>query len=162
MAAGRTEGRKTLFMRVVKPLTDAGIAYRICLFAAAISALPAASSYAADLNQNLKSPIPLAVAQATPPKGSKAVPQASPVAPNASGAEIVAKLLSNPPSDPDVPLPQGNLATRPPADSALDHSTIFGRQEDGGGVFGLRIPIPADRNASDRHTRSSVGAPTGN
>jgi hypothetical protein len=87
------------------------------------------------------------------------VPQASPVAPNATGAEIVGKLLSNPPSDPDVPLPQSNLATRPPAESALDHPTIFGRQEDGGGVFGLKIPIPADRGASDRHTRSSASGP---
>jgi hypothetical protein len=80
--------------------------------------------------------------------------------PNASGAEIVGKLLSNPPSDPDVPLPQSNLATRPPADGPLGHPTIFGRQEDGGGVFGLKVPIPADRGASDRHTRSSAGLPT--
>jgi hypothetical protein len=52
----------------------------------------------------------LVVAQTTRPKGSKTGPQASPVAPNANGAEIVGKLLSNPPSDPDVPLPQSNLA----------------------------------------------------
>jgi hypothetical protein len=150
-------------MHVAKPLADARMTYRICLFTAVISALPVVCSYAADLNQNLKSPAPFVVAQATPPKpkGNKAAPQASPVAPNASGAEIVGKLLSNPPSDPDVPLPQGNLATRPPADSPLDHPTIFGRQEDGGGVFGLKIPIPADRSASDRHTRSSTGGRSG-
>ena len=88
------------------------------------------------------------------------MPQASPVAPKASGAEIVGKLL-NPPSDPDVPLPQSNLATRPPADSPQDHPTIFGRQEEGGGVFGLKIPIPADRGASDRRTRSSAGGSAG-
>ena len=147
-------------MFIVKPFADTRVACRICLFAAAISALPAVCSYAADLNQNRKSPAPLVVAQATPPKGSKTVPRASPVAPNASGAEIVGKLLSNPPSDPDVPLPQSNLATRPPADGPLGHPTIFGPQEDGGGVFGLKVPIPADRGASDRHTRSSAGLPT--
>ena len=147
-------------MRVAKPLTETRIAYRICFLAAAISALAAVHSYAADLNQNGKSTAPLVVAQTTRPKGSKTGPQASPVAPNANGAEIVGKLLSNPPSDPDVPLPQSNLATRPPADGPLDHPTIFGRQEDGGGVFGLKIPIPADRGASDRHTRSS-GSNTG-
>jgi hypothetical protein len=148
-------------MRVVEHLDYARIACRICLLAAAISALPAVCSYAADLNQILKSPTPLVVTQAAPPKGAKAVPQASPVAPNATGAEIVGKLLSNPPSDPDVPLPQGNLATRPQADGPPDHPTIFGRPEEGGGVFGLKIPIPADRGASDRHTRSSAGIPTG-
>lgn len=152
------QSRKSPFMRVVKPLADARVAYRICLLTAAISVLPAIQSYAADLNQNLKSPAPFVVAQAAP-KASKAVPQASPIAPNSRGAEIVGKLLANPPSDPDVPLPQGNLATRPPADGPLDHPTIFGRQEDGGGVFGLKIPIPADRSASDRHTRSSGSGP---
>jgi hypothetical protein len=97
-------------MRVAKPLTETRIAYRICFLAAAISALAAVHSYAADLNQNGKSTAPLVVAQTTRPKGSKTGPQASPVAPNANGAEIVGKLLSNPPSDPDVPLPQSNLA----------------------------------------------------
>jgi len=150
------------FMRIVKPLTEARIVCRICVLAAAISALPAVRSYAADLDQNLKLANPLVVAQAIPPKGSKAVPQASPVTPNASGAKIVGKLLANPPSDPDVPLPQSNLATRPPADGPLDHPTVFGRQEEGGGVFGLKIPIPPDRGTSDRHTRSSASSPASN
>jgi hypothetical protein len=148
-------------MRGEEQLDYARIACRICLLAAAISALPVVCSYAADLNQTLKSPTPFVVAPAAPPKGAKAGPQASPVAPTATGAEIVGKLLSNPPSDPDVPLPQGNLAARPPADGPADHPTLFGRQEDGGGVFGLKIPIPADRGASERHTRSSAGIPTG-
>jgi hypothetical protein len=161
MEGGKTESRKSPVMRVVEHLDYARNTCRICLLATALSALPALCSYAADLNQNLKSPTPFVMAQATPSKGAKAVPQASPVAPNANGAEIVGKLLANPPSDPDVPLPQSNLATRPPADSPLDHPTIFGRQEDGGGVFGLKIPIPADRGTSDRHTRSSTVDPTG-
>jgi hypothetical protein len=147
-------------MHGAKPIADARIAYRICLFAAAFSALPVVSIYAADLNQNLKSGTPFVVTQAAPSKPVKTAPPASPVAPNATGAEIVGKLLSNPPSDPDVPLPRGDLATRPRVDGRLDHPTIFGRQEEGGGVFGLKIPIPADRGASDRHTRSSVGVPT--
>ena len=127
----------------------------------AVSLLPVVSAYAADLNQNLKVTPPVIVAQATPstpPKGTKA-PQASPVAPPATGAEIVGKMLANPPSDPDVPLPRRDLATRPPSDGPLDRPTIFGRQEEGGGVFGVKIPIPADRDASDRHTRSSSGNP---
>jgi len=70
------------------------------------------------------------VAQPTPPKATKAAPQASPVAPNATGAEIAAKMLSNPPSDPDVPLPRGDLATRPANEGAQDRPTIYGRQED--------------------------------
>jgi hypothetical protein len=148
-------------MRVVELLDYARIACRICLLAAAISALPAVCSYAADLDQTLKSPTPFVVTPAAPPKGAKAGLQPSPVAPNATGAEIVGKLLSNPPSDPDVPLPQGNLAARPSADGPRDHPTIFGRPEDGGGVFGLKIPIPADRGASEQHTRSSAGIPTG-
>ena len=100
-------------MRIVKTLADARIAYRTCLFVMAFSFLPAVSIYAADLNQNLNSGVPWVVAQAAPPMGTKAAPQASPVAPNATGAEIVGKLLSNPPSDPDVPLPRGDLASRP-------------------------------------------------
>src|SRR5437867_13352640 len=112
MAAGRTETGKAPFMRVVEQFNYARAACRLCLLAAAISALPLVCSYAADLNQNLKSPGPLVVAQAASPKGSKAAPQTLPVAPAASGSEIVGKLLANPPSDPDVPLPQANLATR--------------------------------------------------
>jgi hypothetical protein len=49
------------------------------------------------------------------------------------------------------------LAARPPADAPRERPTIFGRQEEGGGVFGVKIPIPADRDAADRHTRSSSG-----
>jgi len=149
--------RKSLFMRVANPLADARIANRICLFVVALSALPAGFTYAADLNQNLKSGTPSVVAQGATSKDNKGAPKASPVAPNANGAEIVGKLLANPPSDPDVPLPQGGLATRPPAGASSDRPTVFGRQEEGGGVFGLKIPIPADRGTSDRHTRSGAG-----
>ena len=145
-------------MPVASPLGTTPFVHGICLILGAVSGLPAVSAYAADLNQNLKVTSPAIVAQATPPKNGKAPPPASPVAPPPSGAEIVGKML-NPPSDPDVPLPRRDLATRPPTDGPSDRPTIFGRQEEGGGVFGVKIPIPADRDASDRHTRSSSGTP---
>ena len=134
-------------MHVAKPFADARNACRLCLLAAAFLALPAAFAYAADFKQDLKLSAPLVVAQAAPPKGGKSAPQASPVTPNATGAEIVGRLLANPPSDPDVPLPRGDLAARPATEGTPDHPTIYGRQEDGGGVFGLKIPIPADRQS---------------
>jgi hypothetical protein len=139
-----------------KPFGSARLAGGICLILGAVSLLPAAAAYAADLNQNLKVTSPAIVAQPAPAKNGKAAPQASPVAPPPSGAEIVGKML-NPPDDPDVPLPRRDLAARPPADAPLERPTVFGRQEEGGGVFGVKIPIPADRDASDRHTRSSSG-----
>jgi len=73
---------------------------------------------------------------------------AKPVEP--SGAELVGRLLSeqNGPSDPDVPLPQHGLSrTQAPASTPLSRPQIFGRREDGGGVFGLKIPIPATRGS---------------
>jgi hypothetical protein len=140
-----------------KPFGSTRCAHGICLILGAVSLLPTVSAYAADLNQNLKIPSPVIVAQATPPKGAKGAPQASPVAPPATGAEIVGKMLADPPSDPDVPLPRRDLAARPPTDGPSERPTIYGRQEEGGGVFGVKIPIPADRDASDRRTRSSAG-----
>jgi hypothetical protein len=64
-----------------------------------------------------------------------------------SNVDLVNKALNPGASDPDVPLPHPNLAN-----SGGDRSVsaakpqIYGRQEDGGGVFGLRMPIPAARN----------------
>jgi hypothetical protein len=95
------------------------------------------------------------VAQTVPPKAAKGAPQASPVSPNAAGADAVNKLLANPPSDPDVPLPRRDLSTRESGGGALGSVPIYGRQEEGGGVFGLKVPIPADRGSSDHPTRSS-------
>ena len=66
--------------------------------------------------------------------------------PEPTGAELVGKLLTeqNGPSDPDVPLPQPGLsANSQRASTPLSGPQIFGRHEDGGGVFGLKIPIPA-------------------
>jgi len=67
-------------------------------------------------------------------------------APEPTGAEVVGKLLSEQdgPSNPDVPLPQYGLnQNSQPASTPLSGPQIFGRREDGGGVFGLKIPIPA-------------------
>jgi hypothetical protein len=131
-------------MRIEKPFADAA-ASRVCLLAATFWALPHAATYAADFNQSLKSGAPLVVAQATGPKATKAVPQASPVAPKPSGAEIVGKMLADPPSDPDVPLPQRGLSAEAPPPSPSDGPQIYGRKEEGGGVLGFKIPIPAER-----------------
>jgi hypothetical protein len=80
-----------------------------------------------------------------------AAPVAVKPAPAPSGWQLVGKLLSeqNGPSDPDVPLPQRGLgATQSPASTPLEGPRIFGRQEDGGGVFGLKFPIPVSRSAN--------------
>lgn len=74
----------------------------------------------------------------------KAPPSAAVKAPEPTGAELVGKLLSeqNGPSDPDVPLPQHGLSQKSqPASTPLSGPQIYGRREEGGGVFGLKIPI---------------------
>src|SRR5260370_30322380 len=118
-------------MHVAKVIIDARIAYIACLLGVAIAAFPATCGYAADFEQNLKWQIPVVVAQASTSRGTTAPPKASPVAPNATGAEMVGKLLATPPSDPDVPLPRADLATKAPADRPLDGPQIFGRREEG-------------------------------
>ncbi len=83
-------------------------------------------------------------------------PSAKPIVSVTSGAELVGKLLAEQtgPSDPDVPLPQRDLTLREPV-RPLSSPSLYGRQEEGGGVLGLRIPIPADRGAFQSNTRSS-------
>lgn len=65
-----------------------------------------------------------------------------------SNVELVNKALNPGASDPDVPLAHPDLANSS-ADQAASPvgPQIFGRQEQGGGVFGLRMPIPAPRSA---------------
>lgn len=88
--------------------------------------------------------VPLYCAPASAADGKRApVPAAKP-APEPTGAELVGKLLSQQdgPSDPDVPLPQHGLSRNAqPASTPLGGPQIYGRREDGGGVFGLKIPI---------------------
>jgi len=64
-----------------------------------------------------------------------------------SNVDLVNKALNPGASDPDVPLPHPDLA-KPGGDRSVSSSKpqIYGRQEDGGGVFGFRMPIPAVRN----------------
>jgi hypothetical protein len=66
-----------------------------------------------------------------------------------SGAELVGRLLDerSTGSDPDIPLPQRNLATPQPAYVPLNGPQIYGRRDEGSVVVGLKIPIPADRGA---------------
>jgi len=74
----------------------------------------------------------------------KATPSAAVKAPEPTGAELVGKLLSEQegPSNPDVPLPQYGLSqTSQPASTPLSGPQVYGRREEGGGVFGLKIPI---------------------
>lgn len=99
----------------------------------------------------------------TRPAGNTAKPpQRSSLAPaetQPTGAEIVGKLLSPGASDPDVPLPHPDLAERSDtAPEPLSGPTLFGRRESGGGVIGLRMPIPVDRSGASAATRSSSGA----
>jgi len=79
-----------------------------------------------------------------------------------TNVEIVNKALNPGASDPNVPLPRADLSDA----SGNEPSTasgggsgprIFGRGEDGGAVLGLRVPIPADRNASGATARYGVG-----
>jgi len=132
-------------MRFEKPFADAAAAGRVCLLAAALWACPHLASNAADLNQDLRLGNLLIVAQATGPKAPKSAPQYSPVAPKPTGADIVGKMLADPPSDPDVPLPQRGLSAEAPSSTPSDSPQIYGRKEDGGGVLGFEIPIPAER-----------------
>jgi hypothetical protein len=98
-------------------------------------------------------------AQATKerPQGAQAPGKAKAPAPTPaaergpSNVELVNKALNPGASDPDVPLPHPDLANLTPSQPASPSGTqIFGRQEQGGGVFGFRMPIPADRNGAGR------------
>ena len=71
------------------------------------------------------------------------VPAASPAAEHGpSNIDLLNKTLKPGASDPDVPLPHPDLA-RPASEQAasLSGPQFFARQEQGGGVLGLRMPI---------------------
>ena len=76
-----------------------------------------------------------------------------------TNVEIVNKALNPGASDPNVPLPRADLSDG----SGNEPSTagggprVYGRGEDGGAVLGLRVPIPADRNASGATARYGAG-----
>jgi hypothetical protein len=119
-------------MSVVRMSFFASRALAVLLAAAAFSVLCQPAS-AADAKKHPEAPA-VAVKSAEP-----------------SGAELVGKLLKEQdgPSNPDVPLPQRGLSLSDrPASTPLPGPQIFGRREDGGGVLGLKFPIPATRGAN--------------
>jgi hypothetical protein len=145
---------------------------------AALAFLPGAANqtYAASLNQNLSLPQALPAGSGTRSHSQAAVvtPKTIPTGPGKPAvlakalsaapppsavdtANTLNKLLAPGASNPDVPLPQENLAEAPPAYTPLDGPQIYGRREQGGGVLGLKIPIPVDHGAFDQHTRSGSG-----
>jgi hypothetical protein len=68
-----------------------------------------------------------------------------------SNIDLVNKALNPGASDPDVPLPHPDLAkTNGDTSASAGGPQVYGRQEQGGGVFGFRVPIPADRNSTGR------------
>ena len=76
----------------------------------------------------------------------KETPAPSPaIARGPSGVDVVNKALNPGPSKPDVPLPRTDLRDLR-RQSAVDtrRTSDLGRQEQGGGVPGLRVRIPAD------------------
>jgi hypothetical protein len=77
-----------------------------------------------------------------------------------SNVEIVNKALNPGASDPNVPLPRADLSDvsgNESSTTAGNSPRIYGRGEDGGAVLGLRVPIPADRNASGATARYGAG-----
>ena len=109
-------------------------------------------------------PPPVAKPQRAVRAPAPAKPAAAPPAP--TGAEIVGKLLAPGASDPNVPLPRADLAETSSGKATSSGPQLFGRADPGdgvldlkGGVLGLRIPIPADRNASGPTTTYSPGVP---
>lgn len=88
-------------------------------------------------------------------------PQPTPAVPQApTNVEILNRAINPGASDPNVPLPKANLAdgvvSEPESGNAAQ---IYGRREEGGGVVGLRMPIPAERNASGATTRYGADRP---
>jgi hypothetical protein len=154
-------------MKLMKPLVFAALS---------IASLPAFPrfTYAATLNQNLwnsSAPRPamlagervLPVVVRPAPERRQLLAQAKTKPPQPTPAtvsgpsttDVINRLLSPGPSDPNAPLPRADLAGETAESGALKKPQIFGRQEEGGGVLGLRVPIPADRNASGAATRYS-------
>lgn len=95
-------------------------------------------------------------AQATKDQRKTKVPAPTPAAERGpSNVELVNKALNPGASNPDVPLPHPDLANSNGEQSGSSgRSQIYGRQEQGGGILGFRMPIPAERSASGGAARS--------
>ena len=96
--------------------------------------------------------VPLFCTAASAADGKRPAPPAAvKAAPQPTGSELVGKLLSDQdgPSNPDVPLPQYGLNQNSQPNSApLSGPQIYGRHEEGGGVFGLKFPIGVHNGAN--------------
>lgn len=139
------------------------------------AALSASLTYASTLNHDLQNaadrPQPVVLA-AKPDSPSGARPRTVHMAqikkPAASlgavdavtPAELAARSLNPGASDPDVPLPHPGLSEefsdRTDVARPLTGPTPFGRGESGGGVLGLRLPLPAQRGSSGQTTTSGA------
>jgi hypothetical protein len=72
-------------------------------------------------------------------------PQPTPQAP--TNVEILNKAINPGASDPNVPLPRPNLADGVASEPGSGNAPqVYGRREEGGGVLGLKMAIPADRS----------------
>ena len=95
-------------------------------------------------------------AQAAEPR--RPAPVTTPIQSPESGAEIVGKLLKPRPSDPDVPLPATGLSDDKDGNSRGTGPQIYGREQPGGAIFGLKFQIPVRGADSGAATRYSPGA----
>lgn len=147
----------------------------------AIPPVAGGEGYAATLKQNLnadsamvaQNDLPAATqgfvvaptvhaATSAKPAGKAAAPSALPQPTAIDTANTVNKLLAPRPSDPNVPLPQGDLAQVPSENAQPSGTRFYGRNEsqDGvfGGVLGLKIPIPATGGVSGHTTTSGASS----
>lgn len=92
--------------------------------------------------------------------GTKAVPLPTPAFDRGpSNVELVNRALNPGAPAPGVPLPHPDLSTSGGSQpGASDGPQVFARQEEGGGVLGFRVPIPAERAAPRVPTTYGVDA----
>jgi hypothetical protein len=146
--------------------------------AGALAVLTAGLTYAATLNQSLHkpegSPLGMVVDIAADPvrpqrsAGLQVAQAATRIPANEAfrqaetAAEIVGRMLAPGASNPDVPLPHPDLSERSSdrtdAQEFLKGPTPYARGETGGGILGLRIPIPVNRGVPGPTTTSSPPA----
>lgn len=153
-------------------------------FAAAVALCGglASEGYAAPLNQNMKWGDALMAQNDLPPsaQGLVVVPKTGRAAPAAKAggkstatgvapqpsaidtANTVNKMLAPRAVDPNVPLPQQDLAQVPSENGPSGRTRFYGRNESEngvlGGVLGLKIPIPASGGLSGGSSTSGVNS----
>lgn len=144
-------------------------------FAGAIAALSASVAYASTVNHDLQivpdglQPVVSVRAPALRTDARHRPPQMAQVktpAPKLESAEVLTpaelagRSLKPGTSDPDVPLPHPGLSEefsdRTDMAKPLSGPTPYGRGERGGGILGLRLPIPAHRGLPGQTTRYGI------